>query len=123
MKSLTIWGEEGDENSHIDEIIAGRKKAFCTPEAWFGKVSDEPETKEGDQIILKDPAGEKRVLAEITEIRHLLFGEADERLARHVLDCDLQDFRDSHRFYWGEDIDVTDDLPIVAEYFKILKTY
>lgn len=121
MKSLTIWGEEGDENSHINEIIAGRKKAFCTPEAWFGTVDSEPETVKGDQIILKDPSGEDRVLAEITDVRHLTFGQADEKLALDVLDCDLQDFRDAHRFYWGEEIEVTDDLPIVAEYFRIVE--
>lgn len=123
MKSITVWGEEGDENSHIEEIISGRKKAFCTPEIWFGKVDDEPDTKEGDRLVLKDPSGRDRVLVEITSIRHLTFGEADEALARDVLDCDLQDFRDAHRFYWGEDLEVTDDLPIVAEYFKILESY
>ncbi|MBN2658294.1 MAG: ASCH domain-containing protein [Spirochaetales bacterium] len=121
MKSLIIWGEEGDENSHINEIIAGRKKAFCTPEAWFGTVDGEPETEQGDQMILKDPSGKERVLAEITEVRHLTFGQADEKLAADVLDCDLQDFRDAHRFYWGDEIEVTDDLPIVAEYFRIVK--
>lgn len=123
MKSLTIWGEEGNENSHINEIIDGRKKAFCTPEAWFGNVDGEPETKEGDKLILKDPSGKERVLVEITSVRRLTFGQADEKLAADVLDCDLQDFRDAHRFYWEEDIEVNDDLPMVAEYFRIIETY
>lgn len=121
MKSIIIWGEDGEENSHINEIMAGRKKAFCTPLLWFGKKEDEPETEKGDKVVLKDPSGKERILIEITEIRHLKFGNADEALAKDVLDCDLQDFRDSHRFYWGEDIEVNNDLPIVAEYFKILK--
>jgi uncharacterized protein YhfF len=123
MKSIIIWGEEGDENSHINEILAGKKKAFCTPAIWFGQADDEPETTEGDQLILKDPSGKERALAEITEIRRLEFGDADEQLAGDVLDCDLQDFRDAHRFYWGEDIEVNDSLPIVAEYFKIIEVY
>lgn len=121
MKSLTVWGEEGNENSHIEEIIAGRKKAFCTPEEWFGTVEGEPETREGDRLILKDPSGKDRVLVEITGIKHLTFGQADEKLARDVLDSDLQDFRDAHRFYWGEDLQVNDDLPIIAEYFSIVE--
>jgi len=123
MKSLTIWGEEGDENSHINEIIAGRKKAFCTPAAWFGSIEGEPETAVGDKIVLKDPSGKDRAMAEITEVRHLTFGQSDEKLARDVLDCDLQDFRDAHRFYWGEEIEVTEELPIVAEYFRIVEVY
>lgn len=124
MKTLTIWGEEGDENSHITEIIAGRKKAFCTPKAWFGNVEGEADTQKGDQVLLKDPSGKERALIEITDIKELTFGEADENLAKDVLDSDLQDFRDAHRFYWEEeDLTVTDDLPIVAEYFKILKKY
>lgn len=121
MKSLTVWGEEGNENSHIDEIINGRKKAFCTPGIWFGTVDDEPETETGDILVLKDPSGKDRVEVKITSVRHLTFGEADEELARAVLDSDLQDFRDAHRFYWGEDIEVTESLPIVAEYFSIVK--
>jgi len=123
MKSIIIWGEEGDENSHINEIIAGKKRAFCTPAEWFGKVDDEPETEKGDKIVLKDPSENERILIEITEIRHLKFKDADEKLAGDVLDCDLQDFRDAHRYYWGEDIVVSDDLPIVAEYFKIIEVY
>lgn len=123
MKSLTIWGEEGDDNSHINEIIAGRKKAFCTPEPWFGSVDGEPSTISGDKLILKDPSGKERVLIEITEIKRMTFGEADEKLAKDVLDCDLQDFRDAHRFYWEEEIEVTDQLNIVAEYFRILEVY
>lgn len=123
MKSLTIWGEEGDDNSHINEILAGQKKAFCTPAEWFGSVEDEPETQCGDQLILKDPSGRKRALIEIREIKKLTFGQVDEKLAKDVLDCDLQDFRDAHRYYWEEEIDVNDDLPIVAEYFTIVETY
>lgn len=123
MKSLTVWGEEGNENSHIEEIIEGKKKAFCTPQAWFGTVDGEPETGKGDKLILKDPSGKERVLVEITSIRRLSFGEADEQLANDVLGCDLQDFRDAHRFYWEEDIAVSDDLPIVAEYFRIVEKY
>lgn len=121
MKSITIWGEEGNENAHINEIIAGKKRAFCTPKAWFGKVDDEPETKKGERIVLRDPSGKERICIEITEIRHLRFGDADETLASDVLDCDLQDFRDAHQFYWSGDIEVSDELPIVAEYFKIIE--
>lgn len=121
MKSIIIWGEEGDENSHIEEIIEGRKKAFCTPEIWFGQIEGEPETAEGDQLILKDPSGKERILIEISEVKHLKFGDVTEELARDILDCDLQDFRDAHRFYWEEEIEVSNDLPIVAEYFKIKK--
>lgn len=124
MKNITIWGEEGDENSHITEIIKGFKKAFCSPLSLYGQIDDEPETLAGDQVILKDPSGRDRVLIEITRVEHLTFGEADEKLAEAVLDCDLQDFRDAHRFYWEEDdIEVNDSLPIVAEYFKIIKIY
>lgn len=123
MKSIFIWGEEGDENSHLDEIIAGKKRAFCTPALWFGKVDDEPETVKGDKIILKAPSGKEKVLIEITAIRYLKFGEADDALALDVLDCELQDFRDAHHFYWGEDINVSDELPIVAEYFQIIEVY
>ena len=86
-------------------------------------MDDEPETVKGDTITLKDPSGKEKVLIEITEIRHLKFGDADEKLASDVLDCELQDFRDAHHFYWGEDIDVTDELPIVAEFFKIIEVY
>ena len=124
MRSITIWGEEGDENSHINEIIAGRKKAFCSPQSLFEMNTDEPGTKEGDRLILKDPSGSDRLLIEINCIKNLKFGEADEQLARDVLDCDLQDFRDAHRFYWEEDkITVNDDLEIVAEYFSIISRY
>ncbi|MBI9100129.1 MAG: ASCH domain-containing protein [Spirochaetaceae bacterium] len=123
MKSITIWGEEGEENSHINEIVNGRKKAFCSPEVWFGQTEEEPETRKGEQLILKDPSGKNRVLIEVTEIRVLKFGDADEAMARDVLDCDLQDFRDAHRFYWEEDLKVSDELPIVVEYFKIIEVY
>lgn len=123
MKSIIIWGEEGDENSHINEIIAGKKRAFCTPELWFGRIDGEPETSKGDKLILRDPSGRDRILVEIEEINHIKFGEVDEKLAKDVLDCELQDFRDAHRFYWGEDIEVTDDLPIVTEHFKICEVY
>ncbi len=119
-------GEDGDENAHINEIINGKKEAFCTPLTWYGKTNEEPEAYKGDQIILKDPSGKDRVLIEITEVKKISFGDADEALARAELDCDLQDFRDAHRFYWEEElveenIQFTDDLKIVVEYFKIIK--
>ena len=128
MKSLTIWGEEENQNAHINEIIQGRKKAFCTPEIWYGNIEGEPETFKGDRLILKDPSGKDRVLIEITKIIHLPFGEADESLAKAVLDCDLQDFRDAHRFYWEEDLHedniiLDDKFLIVTEYFTILEIY
>lgn len=124
MKSLTIWGEEGDDNAHISEIIQGIKTAFCTPLAWYGNIEGEPDTETGDKMVLKDPSGKERVLIEIREVKHLSFGNADENLAKAVLDCDLQDFRDAHRFYWEEDgITVNNELPIVAEFFTILKIY
>ncbi len=126
MKTITITGEEGDENSHIEEIIDGAKEAFCTPEAWYGIDDEEPAAVVGDQIALLDPSGSQRVLIEITQIKTIPFGSADETLARAELDCDLQDFRDAHRFYWEEDlgqegIPFNDDLKIVVEYFKIIK--
>jgi uncharacterized protein YhfF len=124
MKSITIWGEEGDENSHITEIIKGLKKAFCSPLIWYGQEEDEPETSAGDQVILKDPSGKDRVLIEITAIQHLTFGDADEKLARAVLDCDLEDFRDALRYHWEEDgLIVNNQLPLVAEFFKIIEVY
>jgi len=128
MKSLTIWGEEGDENSHINEIIKGIKTAFCSPLSWYGTVEDEPRTASGDQMILKDPSGRDRVLIEITDIKQLNFGDADDTISRAVLDCDLQDFRDAHRFYWEEElaedkIEMNDELPIVLEFFKIIKIF
>jgi uncharacterized protein YhfF len=125
MKSMTIWGEDENDNTHINEIISGIKNAFCSPSAWYGAVPDEPDTTPGDQMMLKDPSGRNRVIIEITEIKNLTFGEADESVAKAVLDCDLQDFRDAHRFYWEEELAedgilMNDDLPIVIEYFKII---
>ncbi len=124
MKTIIITGEEGDEDAHIDEIINGRKKAFCTPKIWYGKAAGEPEAEKGEKILLTNPSGQKKVQIEITDIREITFGEADEDLAKAELDCGLQDFRDAHRFYWEEElaeenIIFDDSCIIIIEYFKI----
>ncbi|MCP4163238.1 MAG: ASCH domain-containing protein [Deltaproteobacteria bacterium] len=128
MKKITIMGEELNENAHIEEIINGKKQAFCTPEVWYGKAEGESEATVGDQIVLLDPSGKERVVIEITDIQKIRFDEADEKLSRAELDCDLQDFRDAHRFYWEEElaednIVFDDSLIIIVEYFKIINIY
>lgn len=121
------FGADAETADHlVDLVLAGTKTATASAHRdYVGEELPRP----GNLSIVTDGSGRPRVLIMTTSVRIVSFAEVDADHARKEGEGDLSldHWRTVHRTFFaetaeltGQDPEVTDDLEVVLEEFKVV---
>ncbi|HEY2356490.1 MAG TPA: ASCH domain-containing protein [Phenylobacterium sp.] len=111
----------GDSPQMADDllasVLAGEKTATC----W--SVAEGELTTVGKRMVVKDGAGEPRVVLETVELTQRRFDAVDEAfaLAEGEGIRSLQDWRDSHQRYFARNGGFSPDMMLWCERFRLVE--
>jgi|GEM_PF-1946464 len=126
MKSLTFWSSNSNDETLINEVMAGLKTATCTPMIWYYNNPEEAATEVGDYVAVLNNHGIHRCTIQITENYEIPYGKIDISVAKGENYTSLEAFIDDHNKCWetdllNEGIALTEDTIIVVEHFKLIE--
>ena len=111
----------------IIERIATGEKTMTYSLPWLREHTGQPDPAPGLLVVALDAAGAPALLLELTRIKHLSFGEVTEAdIAEEGIPMrDIKAWRPLHTTVWNEKLaplgrSVSDDMPVTAEYFKLI---
>lgn len=125
------FGWEGDGGLGerlIRQVLAGEKRATCSPKAQYSEAElAELYGSVGQVLPLLDRHGNERGRVRITAVYDTTFGDPDPRLVRGEGNGeDAEAFKREHREVWADEMEaegtpLTDDTVLVVEEFELVE--
>jgi uncharacterized protein YhfF len=123
LKRAQFWGRDADDDHLLQQVLAGTKTATADlANHWHVSDGeyDDGGYLPGDIVEVYDLRGRLRCHIRIVDVYETKFGDIPERLWRGEACTSAEDFRRGHRACWADRV-LTDDTPIVACHFELLK--
>jgi uncharacterized protein YhfF len=124
-RELPRWSF-GDSPALADELLAlvlnGTKTATCGPLREY-HAEGVPLPKVGERSVLLDGTGKASCVIEVTEVAIRHFADIDEAFAHDEGEASrtLDDWRRIHEEFFRRHGDVSDDLELVCERFRLVE--
>lgn len=123
LKRIQFWGEDGDDDSFVVEIMEGKKTAtVCKADEYYESDGeyDDGGLEVGDLVDVYDLRQNLRCRIRVTEVYPVLFGDIPEKLWRGEVCQSAEHFQEAHRHCWPN-YNLTDDFAMVATHFELVE--